>query len=128
MNSLLGEALKTTNHRVLMRHRAEDHEDADHASHASHADHDSHVEEEEHDSHAGEGEEGGEGMSLTTFKFILLIFMFLEVYLGLIPKKVDWCTKSQLPLSFLNCFASGIFLAMAVVHILPESAEIWAAW
>jgi zinc transporter 1/2/3 len=51
--------------------------------------------------------------------------MFLEVYLGLIPKKCDWCTKSKLPLSFLNCFAAGIFLAMAVVHILPEAAEIW---
>jgi hypothetical protein len=75
----------------------------------------------------GEGETAG-GMDLVTFKIVLMIFMFLECYLGLIPKKCAWCTNSQLPLSFLNCFASGIFLGMAVVHILPEAAEIYDAW
>ena len=67
-------------------------------------------------------------MTLETFKIILTICMFLVVYLGLIPAKVDWCAKSEVPLSFLNCFASGLFLAMAVIHILPEAAEIWEGY
>jgi zinc transporter 1/2/3 len=64
-------------------------------------------------------------MNLNTLKIILCAMMFLVVYLGLIPKKVEWCMKTKLPLSLLNCFAAGIFLAMAVVHILPEASEIW---
>jgi zinc transporter ZupT len=98
-----------------------------HDSHDSHDEHD-HSAEEHADTHDDYADHEQTGMSLTSFKIILTVFMFLIVYLGLIPKKVNWCTKTQLPLSFLNCFASGIFLAMAIVHILPETVEIWDAY
>lgn len=121
MNRLLNEIVDETFGRELRRHEHSSHDDHEHG----HTEHEEGVavEEEEHSSHDEEG-----GIDLNTFKIILLIVMFLESYFGLIPKKVNWCTKSVLPLSFLNCFASGIFLAMAVIHIAPESVDKWDLW
>ena len=54
--------------------------------------------------------------------------MFLCVGFGVLPKVWGTCNKNEVLLSLLNCFSAGIFLAMALIHILPESAEIYMLW
>ena len=69
-------------------------------------------------------------MNLTVLKAILMVVMLLMHLLGLIPtiKCNTSCCISKEPLSFLNCFAAGIFLSMALVHMLPEALEIHSSW
>jgi zinc transporter ZupT len=31
-------------------------------------------------------------------------------------------------LSLLNCFSAGIFLAMSLLHMMPESMEMYQSW
>jgi zinc transporter 1/2/3 len=62
------------------------------------------------------------------FKIIMAIVLFCECYLGLLPMACGACTKNQLPLSFLNCFSAGIFLSMAMIHIIPESIGIYKTY
>jgi len=88
-------------------------------AHAGH-DHD------DHDDHAEEESIGG--MSVTGFKILLLFIMILCVGFGLVPKLWGGCRNSENTLSLLNCFSAGIFLAMSLVHMMPESAEIYGMW
>ena len=79
-----------------------------------------------HADHHGH-EEGGKMESkmdskidtLMGLKIALIIILFFVVYLGLIPAYSKYCRSSQLTLSLMNCFAGGVFLAMAFIHILP---------
>ena len=108
-------------------HDHEDHEDHDdHEDHEDHEDHDheEHDHEEDHDEHA----EHGEGIDPDMFKIIMLVCMFLCVGFGVLPKVWGTCRNNDLLLSLLNCFSAGIFLAMSLIHILPESAEIYMLW
>jgi zinc transporter ZupT len=56
-------------------------------------------------------------------KVALIFILFFVCYLGLIPAYSKHCRSSQLTLSLMNCFAGGLFLAMAFMHILPEAVE-----
>ena len=79
--------------------------------------------ETDHD-HDHKSESGGEGLStLMSLKIALIVILFCVVYLGLIPAYSKYFRSSQLILSLMNCFAGGVFLAMAFIHILPESVE-----
>ena len=74
-----------------------------------------------HDDHDDHDEAG-----LTTImklKIAMIVILFCIVYLGLIPAYSKFFRSSKVILSLLNCFAGGVFLAMAFIHILPESAE-----
>ena len=62
------------------------------------------------------------------FKIILTVVMFLEVFIGIIPHYCEACRKSVYPLSFLNCFSAGIFIAIAFVHVIPDTTEAWVEW
>lgn len=84
---------------------------------------------DEHGEHGDEHPEGEGKFNVTTFKIILMIIMFLEVYIGLIPSCCgDRCKANPTPLSFLNCFSAGIFLAMALLHVAPGAMETWESW
>jgi len=67
-------------------------------------------------------------MSVWTFKVLMLVLMFAECYLGLCTARVGGTMKNQTPLSLLNCFSAGIFLAMSLIHILPEAREGYKMW
>lgn len=54
--------------------------------------------------------------------FIFLIFV-INFSGGLIPLLCKRCTANPKALSLLNAFASGVFLAMALVHIQPEAVS-----
>jgi zinc transporter ZupT len=61
--------------------------------------------------------------TLMGLKIALIFILFFVCYLGLIPAYSKNCRGSQKTLSLMNCFAGGVFLAMAFMHILPESVE-----
>ena len=61
--------------------------------------------------------------TLMKLKIALIVILFCIVYLGLIPAYSKVFRSSKLVLSLMNSFAGGVFLAMAFIHILPESVE-----
>ena len=61
-------------------------------------------------------------------KFGFIIFIFLEAFIsGLIPTCSSSCRESPKVLGIANSFAAGVFLAIALMHILPEQSETWAS-
>lgn len=60
-------------------------------------------------------------------KYSMIVIMFFIIYIGMIPAFSNRCRKSETSLSLLNCFAGGVFLAMALIHILPEASDTYNA-
>lgn len=58
--------------------------------------------------------------------FILIVF-FQALLSGYFPTWSRSCRESPKILGIANSFASGVFIAIAIVHILPEEAGNWAA-
>jgi zinc transporter ZupT len=63
--------------------------------------------------------------NLLKLKIALIFILFVVIYTGLIPAYSKHCRNSAFTLSLMNCFAGGVFLAMAFVHILPEAVETY---
>ena len=62
-------------------------------------------------------------------KIFFIITAFCEAFfMGLVPVKVPRCRNSITALGVANAFAGGIFLAIALMHILPEAVEDWEAY
>ena len=57
--------------------------------------------------------------------FIFVIF-FMALIAGIIPNKSNACRNSATLLGVANAFTGGIFLAIALLHILPEASETYA--
>ena len=111
---------------LLKRMLAEDdHAGHDHSGH----DHGSHEKEEgeHHDDHDDHDDHGDE-VDVDTFKWIMLVLMFLCIGFGIIPKIWGKCRDSETTLSLLNCYSGGLFLGIALIHMLPEGVEIWGGW
>lgn len=45
--------------------------------------------------------------------------------MGLIPIKVKSCKESPSILGVANAFSGGVFIAIGLMHIMPEQAEAW---
>ena len=58
----------------------------------------------------------------------MMFVMFIICLTGLLPTLTPCIHKNEALLSYLNCFSGGIFLALALVHMLPESVESYDAW
>jgi solute carrier family 39 (zinc transporter), member 1/2/3 len=59
-------------------------------------------------------------------KIGFIVFVFFEAFLsGLIPVFSKSCRESPKILGIANSFASGVFIAIALVHILPEMSGLW---
>ena len=54
--------------------------------------------------------------------FIVLIFL-ITMLAGLTPIKTKSCRENANLLGIMNTFSGGVFLAIAFVHILPETAN-----
>ena len=67
-------------------------------------------------------------MDTKHFKMIMTVVMILVCCSGILPLKIPKLANSEWFLSYLNCFASGIFLSMALVHMMPEAVEIYSEW
>ena len=59
---------------------------------------------------------------------MMIFAMFAVCMFGIIPRVWERCLKSENMLSMLNCFSSGLFLGMALVHMMPETVEIYNGW
>lgn len=60
-------------------------------------------------------------------KIAFIVVVFLEAFCcGLIPTWSKSCRENPKILGIANSFAAGVFLAIALCHILPEEAENWA--
>ena len=61
-----------------------------------------------------------------TTKLIFIAVIFLESALfGIIPQRWAKCRKNDKVLSIANAFSGGVFLAIAFVHIIPETARLY---
>ena len=81
--------------------------------------HDDHDHDHDHD----HDEENGSMDTLMKLKIVMIVLQFFIVYLGLIPAYSKFFRSSKVVLSLMNTIAGGVFLAMAFIHILPESVE-----
>lgn len=55
-----------------------------------------------------------------------MIVCFLEGFLsGIFPTISKGCRESPKILGVANAFSAGVFLAIALIHILPEEVEGW---
>lgn len=78
------------------------------------------------DSAISSNHSGSQGLdSLLSLKVALIFILFAVVYTGLIPAYSKHCRSSAFTLSLMNCFSGGVFLAMALMHILPEAVEVY---
>ena len=75
------------------------------------------------DDHDHDHDEGSDMQTILKLKIATIVILFFVVYLGLIPAYSKYFRSSKVLLSLMNCFAGGLFLAMALIHILPEAAE-----
>ena len=51
--------------------------------------------------------------------FIIVVFI-LTIVAGMLPVKVKACKESQTFLGLANAFSGGLFLSIALFHVLPE--------
>jgi len=59
-------------------------------------------------------------------KIGFIVFCFCQAFFaGLIPLVFSTCRESPKVLGFAQAFASGIFLAICLIHILPEQSDVW---
>ena len=60
----------------------------------------------------------------TTLKLGLIAIIILEsILLGLIPIKVAAFRDNKNVLSIANAFSGGVFLSIALIHIIPDQGE-----
>ena len=67
-------------------------------------------------------------IDLDVFKTMVMMVMLICIAFGLIPKYFKKCRESTEILSFLQCFSAGLFLAMALLHMMPEAQKIYHQW
>ena len=66
--------------------------------------------------------------NLKAFKIWVTIIFFIICFAGLVPKVWKGCANNDTALSLLNCFSGGLFLAMALVHMMPEGTHLYEDW
>jgi len=84
-------------------------------------DHD-HLHDELHD-HVHGHDHGLTLSQVKTFKIIFLFVYLFISYLGLIPRVLGSCRRSKAALSFMNCFAAGVFVSIGLIHLIPEGND-----
>lgn len=59
-------------------------------------------------------------------KIVFIVVCFCEgFFAGIFPTVSAGCRENPKILGIANAFACGVFLAIALIHILPEEAEEW---
>jgi len=71
----------------------------------------------------------GQTTGLVVLKVVFMVLVFaIAVVFGVLPVKVKACKESPRFLGIANAFSGGLFLSIALIHILPEAAEKFEAW
>lgn len=76
-----------------------------------------------HHFHHSAGEQDSETLMLKTLFGIGILLTSL--FFGVLPSKWEKIRNSQRAVSMLNSFSAGVFIALALNHILPEAAELY---
>merc|ERR1712032_1060119 len=59
-------------------------------------------------------------------KIAFILVCFLEGYIaGVFPTYNEGCRTNPKIMGVANAFAAGVFIAIALIHILPEEIEGW---
>ena len=66
-------------------------------------------------------------LSLRGLKIVWAVVILAVSCAWLLPMKIEKISKSHAIMSYLNCFAGGMFLSISFVHMLPESVEQYSA-
>ena len=67
-----------------------------------------------------------EAKRVAALKWIFMITAFLEAaVLGSVPILSTKFKESPCVLGVANAFSGGVFLAIALMHIMPEQSESW---
>ena len=67
-------------------------------------------------------------MPLVGFKLTLLLIILAAGWFGaLLPELIDRRPGRERFLGWGNAFAAGLFLGTGLLHLLPESSQVWAA-
>ncbi len=62
--------------------------------------------------------------TITKWVFIVLI-LAITMGAGLAPIKIKGCNSNPKIMGLANTFSGGVFLAIAFVHILPETSNLY---
>ena len=62
-------------------------------------------------------------LSVKELKVIMIFVIFVVSLAGILPLKIKAINNSESGLSYLNCFSAGMFLAIALIHMMPESVS-----
>ena len=66
-------------------------------------------------------------ISTTTVKILFIVAAFIEAaLLGVLPIKSKKFKESPTVLGIANAYSGGVFLAIALMHIMPEQSNSWA--
>ena len=61
-----------------------------------------------------------------TLKVCFCLVSFVEALaLGMVPVKIKSFRENPKVLGIANAFAGGVFLAICLMHIMPEQSESW---
>mmetsp|Transcript_17402 Transcript_17402/g.19530 ORF Transcript_17402/g.19530 Transcript_17402/m.19530 type:complete len:367 (+) Transcript_17402:36-1136(+) len=67
--------------------------------------------------------------SVMVVQSIFILFIFTLTFLSsLLPNLIPWCKKNRIFTCIANAFSGGVFLAIAIMHILPEVSESYNEW
>ena len=59
---------------------------------------------------------------------LILVSWVLALVFGLLPPRIPKCRDNAKLLGLMNAFSGGLFLAIALVHILPDVQNEYVAW
>jgi threonine/homoserine/homoserine lactone efflux protein len=64
--------------------------------------------------------------SILVIKVVFIFVCFIMTFLaGLVPMKWRACRNNDKWLGLANTFSGGVFLAIAFIHLIPETASIY---
>lgn len=76
-----------------------------------------------------DGPSKGDPTTLLIIKICFIVVVFLiAVISGILPAKIKSCGQNPTFMGLANSFSGGLFLAIALVHILPEVVEEYNEW
>jgi zinc transporter 1/2/3 len=74
-----------------------------------------------------EAQTAAEEAEAKTVKIIKIVFIFaifiIAFVSGILPAKIKGCGTNKTFMGLANSFSGGLFLAIALVHVLPEVTD-----
>lgn len=66
--------------------------------------------------------------NLKGFKIGMIFVILICGMFGGLVKACPAIGKNELVLSLMNCYSAGLFLNLALLHIIPEGNEVYEGW